>query len=255
MITATDLEVRAGARTLLSAEGPALLRIQLLLLPEIASAWSGRTVPARRPRRASSPGLVSRTRAPSRAPAELGYLPQDPEEGDLEYRPGYLVLSARGLDTLLADLEKQQEFDGPGGRRRRPRQGHPPLRTARGALRAALGGHAAESEAGRICASLGLPERVLTQQLRTLSGGEAMLRRTGRGSCSPRPTPAREPIPPCCSTNPTNHRRRLAGPVARLPQDLHRRTRRHQPQRGCRPTWSTGSGSWMRCAVRPTSTT
>ena len=37
---------------------------------------------------------------------------------------------------------------------------------------AALGGYAAESEAGRICASLGLPERVLTQPLRTLSGGQ-----------------------------------------------------------------------------------
>ena len=37
---------------------------------------------------------------------------------------------------------------------------------------AALGGYGAESEAGRICASLGLPDRVLTQQLRTLSGGQ-----------------------------------------------------------------------------------
>jgi ATPase subunit of ABC transporter with duplicated ATPase domains len=37
---------------------------------------------------------------------------------------------------------------------------------------AALGGYAAESEAGRICASLGLPDRVLTQPLRTLSGGQ-----------------------------------------------------------------------------------
>jgi ATPase subunit of ABC transporter with duplicated ATPase domains len=37
---------------------------------------------------------------------------------------------------------------------------------------AALGGYAAESEAGRICASLGLAERVLTQSLRTLSGGQ-----------------------------------------------------------------------------------
>ena len=35
-----------------------------------------------------------------------------------------------------------------------------------------LGGYAAESEAGRICASLGLPDRVLTQPLRTLSGGQ-----------------------------------------------------------------------------------
>jgi ATPase subunit of ABC transporter with duplicated ATPase domains len=37
---------------------------------------------------------------------------------------------------------------------------------------AALGGYVAESEAARICASLGLPERVLTQRLRTLSGGQ-----------------------------------------------------------------------------------
>jgi ATP-binding cassette subfamily F protein 3 len=36
----------------------------------------------------------------------------------------------------------------------------------------ALGGYAAESEAARICANLGLPERVLAQQLGTLSGGQ-----------------------------------------------------------------------------------
>ena len=33
-------------------------------------------------------------------------------------------------------------------------------------------GYAAESESSRICASLGLAERVLAQQLRTLSGGQ-----------------------------------------------------------------------------------
>jgi ATP-binding cassette subfamily F protein 3 len=35
-----------------------------------------------------------------------------------------------------------------------------------------LGGYAAESEAGRICSNLGLPDRVLGQTLRTLSGGQ-----------------------------------------------------------------------------------
>jgi ATPase subunit of ABC transporter with duplicated ATPase domains len=35
-----------------------------------------------------------------------------------------------------------------------------------------LGGYAAESEAARICANLGLPDRVLTQPLGTLSGGQ-----------------------------------------------------------------------------------
>ena len=37
---------------------------------------------------------------------------------------------------------------------------------------AALGGYAAESEAARICANLGLADRVLAQPLRTLSGGQ-----------------------------------------------------------------------------------
>jgi ATPase subunit of ABC transporter with duplicated ATPase domains len=37
---------------------------------------------------------------------------------------------------------------------------------------AALGGYAAEAEAARICANLGLPDRVLAQRLGTLSGGQ-----------------------------------------------------------------------------------
>ena len=81
------------------------------------------------------------------------------------------VLSARGLDTLLADLEKQQVLmaevaDDTARDKAVRRYGQLEERFA------ALGGYAAESEAGRICASLGLPERVLTQPLRTLSGGQ-----------------------------------------------------------------------------------
>ena len=37
---------------------------------------------------------------------------------------------------------------------------------------AAMGGYAAESDAARICTNLGLPDRVLAQPLRTLSGGQ-----------------------------------------------------------------------------------
>ena len=102
---------------------------------------------------------------------EVGYLPQDPREGDLEVLARDRVLSARGLDTLLADLEKQQVVmaevvDDTERDKAIRRYGQLEERFA------ALGGYAAESEAGRICASLGLPERVLTQPLRTLSGGQ-----------------------------------------------------------------------------------
>ena len=81
------------------------------------------------------------------------------------------MFSARGLDTLLADLEKQQALmaevaDDATRDRAVRRYGQLEERFA------ALGGYGAESEASRICASLGLPDRVLTQSLRTLSGGQ-----------------------------------------------------------------------------------
>ena len=102
---------------------------------------------------------------------EIGYLAQDPKEGDLDMLARDRVLSARGLDTLLTDLEKQQALmaevaDDAARDRAIRRYGQLEERFS------ALGGYGAESEAGRICASLGLPYRVLTQQLRTLSGGQ-----------------------------------------------------------------------------------
>ncbi len=166
MITATDLEVRAGARTLLSADGPAL-RIQPGdRIGLVGRNGAGKTTTMRILAGAGEPygGTVTRT-------GEIGYLPQDPKEGDLETLARDRVLSARGLDILLIDLEKQQALmaevaDDAARDRAIRRYGQLEERFA------ALGGYGAESEAGRICASLGLPERVLTQQLRTLSGGQ-----------------------------------------------------------------------------------
>ena len=166
MITATDLEVRAGARTLLLAEGPAL-RIQPGdRIGLVGRNGAGKTTTMRILAGESQPyaGNVVRN-------GEVGYLPQDPREGDLDVLARDRVLSARGLDTLLADLEKQQVLmsevvDAAEQDKAIRRYGNLEERFA------ALGGYAAESEAGRICASLGLAERVLTQPLRTLSGGQ-----------------------------------------------------------------------------------
>src|SRR5271163_79858 len=166
VITATDLEVRAGARTLLSADGPAL-RIQPGdRIGLVGRNGAGKTTTLRILAGEAEPyaGTVTRT-------GEIGYLPQDPKEGDLDMLARDRVLSARGLDTLLTDLEKQQalmaEVADDAARDRAIRR--------YGQLEeqfVALGGYTAESEAARICASLGLPDRVLTQQLRTLSGGQ-----------------------------------------------------------------------------------
>jgi ATPase subunit of ABC transporter with duplicated ATPase domains len=166
VITATDLEVRAGARTLLSAAGPAL-RIQPGdRIGLVGRNGAGKTTALRILAGEGEPyaGSVARN-------GEIGYLPQDPKQGDLDILARDRVLSARGLDTLLSDLEKQQALmaevaDDADRDRAIRRYGRLEERFA------ALGGYGAESEAGRICASLGLPERVLTQQLRTLSGGQ-----------------------------------------------------------------------------------
>ena len=166
MITATDLEVRAGARTLLLSDGAAL-RVQAGdRIGLVGRNGAGKTTTMRILAGEGEPyaGTIARN-------GEIGYLPQDPKEGNLEVLARDRVLSARGLDTLLADLEKQQALmaevaDDATRDRAVRRYGQLEERFA------ALGGYAAESEAGRICASLGLPERVLTQPLRTLSGGQ-----------------------------------------------------------------------------------
>jgi ATPase subunit of ABC transporter with duplicated ATPase domains len=166
VITATDLEVRAGARTLLSTDGSALRVQPGDRIGLVGRNGAGKTTTMRILAGEGEPyaGTIVRS-------GEIGYLPQDPKEGNLEVLARDRVLSARGLDTLLSDLEKQQALmaevaDDAARDKAVRRYGQLEERFA------ALGGYAAESEAGRICASLGLPERVLTQPLRTLSGGQ-----------------------------------------------------------------------------------
>ena len=166
MITATDLEVRAGARTLLLIEGSALRVQPGDRIGLVGRNGAGKTTTMRILAGEGEPYAGSVTRS-----GDIGYLPQDPKEGDLDVLARDRVLSARGLDTLLADLEKQQALmaevaDDAARDKAVRRYGQLEERFS------ALGGYAAESEAGRICASLGLPERVLTQPLHTLSGGQ-----------------------------------------------------------------------------------
>ncbi|WP_024443397.1 MULTISPECIES: ABC-F family ATP-binding cassette domain-containing protein [unclassified Mycobacterium] len=166
MITATGLEVRAGARTLLDSVD-SVLRVQPGdRIGLVGRNGAGKTTTLRILAGEGEPyaGTITRT-------GEVGYLPQDPREGNLDVLARDRVLSARGLDAILADLEKQQVrmaevVDETERDRAIRRYGQLEERFS------ALGGYAAESEAGRICTSLGLPDRVLTQPLRTLSGGQ-----------------------------------------------------------------------------------
>ncbi|WP_028932229.1 ABC-F family ATP-binding cassette domain-containing protein [Pseudonocardia spinosispora] len=164
MITATDLELRAGARILVADANLRIAPGDRIGL--VGRNGAGKTTTMRVLAGEGQPygGSVGATSA-------VGYLPQDPREGDLSVTAKDRVLSARGLDELLREMEKAQTamaelVDGAQRERAVREYGRIEERFA------ALGGYAAESEAARICAHLGLPDRVLEQTLSTLSGGQ-----------------------------------------------------------------------------------
>ncbi|MET8084204.1 ABC-F family ATP-binding cassette domain-containing protein [Micromonospora sp. NPDC005197] len=160
MITATGLELRAGSRILLS---DTTLRVQPGdRIGLVGRNGAGKTTTLKVLAGEGQPygGQIDQRSA-------IGYLPQDPRTGDLEVTGRDRVLSARGLDVLMAqmkEIEAQLAEDASDKLVRRY-----------GALEdqfAALGGYAAEAEAARICANLGLPDRALAQTIGTLSGGQ-----------------------------------------------------------------------------------
>jgi ATPase subunit of ABC transporter with duplicated ATPase domains len=161
MITASDLELRAGARILLE---PTTLRVQPGdRIGLVGRNGAGKTTSLRV---LAGEGLPHGGSVDRRTP--VGYLPQDPRTGDLEVTARDRVLSARGLDQLVTDITKVQVqlAERPDDDSLVRRYGQLEERFT------ALGGYAAESEAARICANLGLADRVLAQQLGTLSGGQ-----------------------------------------------------------------------------------
>src|SRR5690606_17505937 len=139
MITASGVEVRVGSR---------------LLLEDV----SFRVGPGDRV------GLVGRNGAGKAT------LPQDPRTGDLDVLGRDRILSARGLDEVIRGMRRaeQQMADGAGDVREQAMARYSRLE----ARFTARGGYAAEAEAASVASSLGLPDRVLAQPLRTLSGGQ-----------------------------------------------------------------------------------
>jgi len=164
VITATDLELRAGSRILLSG---ATMRVQPGdRIGLVGRNGAGKTTSMRVLAGEGEPygGKVG-------ANSPVGYLPQDPREGDLTVTAKDRVLSAKGLDEMLRKMEKAQTamaelVDGKQNDKAVRDYGRIEERFS------ALGGYAAESEAARICAHLGLPDRVMEQQIATLSGGQ-----------------------------------------------------------------------------------
>src|SRR6266700_5027326 len=101
MISATGLELRAGARILLSETN---LRVQPGdRIGLVGRNGAGKTTTLKVLAGETLPfaGAIER-----RGP--VGYLPQDPRTGDLDITARDRVLSARGLDQLVTDIAKVQ---------------------------------------------------------------------------------------------------------------------------------------------------
>jgi ATPase subunit of ABC transporter with duplicated ATPase domains len=163
VLVVRDVEVRAGARLLLAPVSFQIAAGDKIGL--VGRNGAGKTTLTRILAGDGLPaaGTVTRT-------GQIGYLPQDPRTGDLDQLARDRILGARGLDQILRRLTRYSTA----------------MATETGAAQdaamasysraeaelAAAGGYAAESEAARIAANLGLPDRVLGQPLRTLSGGQ-----------------------------------------------------------------------------------
>jgi ATPase subunit of ABC transporter with duplicated ATPase domains len=163
MLVARDLEVRAGARLLLEHASFQVRPGDKIGL--VGRNGAGKTTLTRILSGEAQPaaGLISRT-------STVGYLPQDPRTGDLDLLAKNRILSARGLDAVVERLRRAEL--GMGDDSESVRNTAMAAYARAEAELAAAGGYAAEAEAARIASNLGLPERVLHQQLGTLSGGQ-----------------------------------------------------------------------------------
>jgi len=162
-LVARDLQVRAGARLLLEHASFQIAAGDKVGL--VGRNGAGKTTLTKILAGEAQPAAGTTLRS-----GPVGYLPQDPRTGDLSVLARDRILSARGLDDVMIRLRKaEHEMGDPSAEVRDTAMSR---YTRAEAELAAAGGYAAEAEAARIAANLALPDRVLHQPLRTLSGGQ-----------------------------------------------------------------------------------
>lgn len=163
VLSVHDLEIRVGARVLMehvnfrvsAGDKIGLVGRNGAGKTTLTKTLAGETLPTN--------GKIDRG-------GEIGYLPQDPRSGNPEDLARTRILDARGLGQLALGMHESSmamASDDP--------------KVAEAAMKKygnltdrfnALGGYAAEAEAASIASNLNLPDRILDQQLKTLSGGQ-----------------------------------------------------------------------------------
>ncbi|HET7278663.1 MAG TPA: ABC-F family ATP-binding cassette domain-containing protein [Dermatophilaceae bacterium] len=163
MIAATGIELRAGSRLLLDNATFRIAAGDRVGL--VGRNGAGKTTLTK-----VLAGITQAAAGSVMSSGDVGYLPQDPRTGDLHITARDRVLSARGLDTIVRDLRaaEKQMASADGDTQERAMRRYARL----DAEFTSAGGYAAEAEAASIAGALGLEERVLGQELGTLSGGQ-----------------------------------------------------------------------------------
>jgi ATPase subunit of ABC transporter with duplicated ATPase domains len=163
VLSVHDLEIRVGARTLMEGVSFRVDRGDKIGLvgrngagkTTLTKTLSGETAP--------TGGTIDRS-------GEIGYLPQDPRSGNPSDLARTRILDARGLGQIMLGMQTATE-----------QMGSSDAAVSAAAMKKysnlsdrflALGGYAAEAEAASIASNLSLPDRILDQELSTLSGGQ-----------------------------------------------------------------------------------
>jgi ATPase subunit of ABC transporter with duplicated ATPase domains len=163
LITVQDLELRAGARLLMDQVSFRIDKGDKIGL--VGRNGAGKTTLTRVLAGEGLPAAGKVTRS-----GEIGYLPQDPRTPDMEQLARDRILSVRGLDIAVGKLRVAHEemaSEDPAVQRKAMNR-YDRLESEF----LAAGGYAAEAEAAAICSNLALPDRLLNQPLKTLSGGQ-----------------------------------------------------------------------------------
>lgn len=163
MLAVQDLEIRVGARLLMENVSFRVDKGDKVGL--VGRNGAGKTTMTRALAGEGQPsgGTIGRT-------GEIGYLPQDPRAGDPQQLARTRILDARDLGQIVIDMERSTvemgSTDAVVAEKAMARYSRLTDRFQ------ALGGYAAEAEAAAIASNLSLPDRILSQPLSTLSGGQ-----------------------------------------------------------------------------------
>ena len=163
MLSVKDLEITIGARTLMSEVSFRIAAGDKVGL--VGRNGAGKTTLTK---------ILAADGQPSKGQierqGEIGYLPQDPRSGDPEESARDRILNARGLGTLLKQMTETTEImaSANGLESEKAMQKYSKVEERF----QAAGGYAAEATASAIASNLGIEERILSQALKTLSGGQ-----------------------------------------------------------------------------------